>query len=334
MARRKTYCKLDKENEIREPHVMKMGDVLFKGFQCLNPKCQHFLFVRKSDIGTEFCIVCPKCGYEHKYAGETKFYDYSLQIKNEEGRYEEDSYGEFTISHDEYINEAGLYKYCIICNTIKPIHFFDKHGSRKSKHQGECTMCKKVYNRIKNKTRITDQHREAAQKRRLLLGIAGEPKIESKKVEQRFKNRCFNCGKDLSDESCKNEKHLDHTLPVLYLWPLTTENATLLCRDCNSDKSGSWPSDFYNDKQLKKLSILTGISYDVLSGKPYYNPEALAFLRNSEQVDALLAKFAGYMDEVIKLRNRIYKDTESNIDFFAVSNTISESYIRKADSLL
>lgn len=38
------------------------------------------------------------------------------------------------------------------------------------------------------------------------------------------------------------------------------------------------------------------------------------------------------MDEVIKLRNRILKDT--GFDFFTVSDTISGRYVRKADQML
>lgn len=165
-----------------------------------------------------------------------------------------------------------------------------------------------------------------------MLDIAGNPKINSKKIEDRYGHRCFCCGRDLSKVADRREKPLDHTLPVYYLWPLSTENATLLCRDCNGNKSGAWPSKFYDDSQLKKLSVLTGFDYDLLAGEPQYNPEAIAQLHNSEKVDALLIKFAAYMDEVIKLRNRILKDT--GFDFFTVSDTISGRYVRKADQML
>ena len=113
------------------------------------------------------------------------------------------------------------------------------------------------------------------------------------------------------------------------MWPLSTENATLLCRYCNGSKSGAWPSTFYSDPQLRKLSVLTGFDYKLLSGDPQYNPEALAALQNPQKVDQLLKKFAAYMDEVIKLRNRILRDT--GFDFFKVSETISSAYVRKAD---
>lgn len=332
MARRSPYSKVNKTNQIRADHVKGMGDVVFKGFQCLNPNCTEFIFVREDEIGEDFSIACPACGYVHESGGETKFYDYSMDVNDENGVPVSVATGSFTIYHDDYIDEAMRYKYCIVCNTMKPLDFFDHHSSRTSGRQGECRLCKKAYNEIKNGTRLSDQHREAAQKRRLLLDVAGSPKINSREIEERYNHKCFCCGKDLSAVADRHEKPLDHTLPVYYLWPLSTENATLLCRDCNGSKSGAWPSEFYDDAHLRRLSILTGFDYDLLAGRPQYNPSAIAALHDPEKVDALLVKFAGYMPEVIKLRNRILRDT--GFDFFSVSTTISDAYIRQADSLL
>lgn len=332
MPRRSPYSKVNKSNQIRADHVKGMGDVVFKGFQCFNPECTEFIFVREDEIGEDFSIQCPTCGYIHESGGETKFYDYSMDVNDEDGNPVSVATGEFTIYHDDYIAEADEYKYCIVCNTIKPLEFFDRHSSRKSGHQGECRLCKKAYNEIKNGTRLTDQHREAAQKRRLLLDVAGSPKINSREIENRYGDKCFCCGKDLSGITDKREKPLDHTLPVYYLWPLSTENATLLCHDCNGSKSGTWPSKFYDDAHLRKLSILTGFDYDLLSGEPQYNPDAIKALHDPEKVDALLVKFAAYMPEVMKLRNRILKDT--GYDFFTVSKTISAAYIRQADEMM
>ncbi len=143
MTRRKPYTKVFKENQIREDHVKGMGDVLFKSFQCINPKCKEFLFVRKDELSDIFDIECPKCGYRIKSGEETRFYNYKLKHLTENRIIEE---GEFSILHDDYVLESQEYKYCIICNSIK------------------------------NQTRITDQHREAAQKRRLYLDFSGGEK--------------------------------------------------------------------------------------------------------------------------------------------------------------
>ena len=164
MARRSPYSKVNKTNQIRADHVKGMGDVVFKGFQCLNPDCTEFIFVREDEIGEDFSITCPACGYVHESGGETKFYDYSMDVNDENGVPVSVATGSFTIYHDDYIDEAMRYKYCIVCNTIKPLDFFDHHSSRTSGRQGECRLCKKAYNEIKNGTRLSDQHREAAQK--------------------------------------------------------------------------------------------------------------------------------------------------------------------------
>ena len=189
-------------------------------------------------------------------------------------------------------------------------------------------LCKKVYNSIKNKTRLTDQHREASQKRRMYLALSGSAKINSEEIYKRFDYCCFKCKKDLRKVDAK-ERPLDHTLPAVFLWPLTTENATLLCREHNTEKSGKWPSAYYSDNELKQLAVLTGVQYETLTGQPHYNPEALERLKTSEQVDQLLTKYAAYRQEIIKLRNRIME--YENFDFFEHSTIISPAWVLQAD---
>lgn len=329
MARRTPYTKVVKINQIRADHVRGMGDVVFKGFQCLNSECWEFIFIRKDEIGNDFELTCPICGTVIRSGDETLFFEYELHelldgITNsiiEEGR--------FTIPHDDYIEEAQEYKFCILCNTIKPLHMFDRHKARKSGRQGECRLCKKFYNAIKNQTRLTDQHREAAQKRRMYLDLSGNKKINSEEVYKRFDYRCFKCRKDLRKVADAKERPLDHTLPAVFLWPLTTENATLLCREHNSEKSDKWPSEYYSDNELRNLAILTGTQYEILAGLAHYNPEAIERLKVAEQIDQLLTKYAAYMPEIIKLRNRILK--YENFDFFEYSTTISRAWVKQAN---
>lgn len=73
-----------------------MGDVIFKGFQCLNPACTEYIFVRKNEISTDFTIICPACGYSHESGGETKFYDYSVDVEDEQGNWNSVAKGEFS----------------------------------------------------------------------------------------------------------------------------------------------------------------------------------------------------------------------------------------------
>jgi hypothetical protein len=266
MTRRKPYTRVVKKNRIRADYAKGMGDVIFKGFQCLNSKCQEFIFVRKDEIGEDFEIVCPGCGTALRSGDETKFFEYELTDLRDDSIVEQ---GAFTVLHDDYVEEAQEYKYCVLCSTIKPIYLFDHHSGRKSARQSECRLCKAVYNSIKNQTCLTDQHREAAQKRRMYLDLSGGKKIDSQEVNRRFGYKCFKCQKDLRRVDA-SERPLDHTLPAIFLWPLTTENATLLCREHNAEKAGKWPSEYYSDMELKDLSVLTGIPYGTLAGPPHY----------------------------------------------------------------
>ncbi|HEV2706242.1 MAG TPA: hypothetical protein VGV59_09985 [Pyrinomonadaceae bacterium] len=329
MPRREAYTAVFKTNQIRAAHVKGMSDVTFKGFQCLNSDCTEFLFIRRDELEGDFEFKCPTCGMEMGTDYASKFYDYDLIDKRDNSIIES---GEFTIPHSAYIAEALEYKYCIICNTMKPLHLFDAHGSRQSGRQGECRLCKGVYNSIKNQTRTSDQHRDASQLRRLRMDLAAGEKIDSQKVYERYDYKCFKCGKDLSTVTSAKERPLDHTLPAYYLWPLTTANATLLCQQHNGEKSGKWPSKYYNDAELRKLSVMTGIDYEILAGEPHYNPDALAILSNKEQVEALLTKYSAYIEELIKLRNRLLRET--SFDFFKVTNKISPTWVQQADDAL
>lgn len=325
MTRRRTYTKVVKRNRIRADYAKGMGDVTFKGFQCLSSECQEFIFVRKDEIGLDFEIVCPTCGYIMRSGDETLFFEYELTDLASESIVEQ---GSFTVLHDDYVQEAQEYKYCVLCSTLKPLSLFDRHHRRKSGHQSECRLCKAVYNSIKNQTRLTDQHREAAQKRRMYLDLSGGEKIDSNEIHRRFKYQCFKCKRDLREVEAK-ERPLDHTLPASFLWPLTSENATLLCREHNGEKSGKWPSEYYSDSELKELAVLTGIPYETLAGPPHYNPEAIERLQNPVHVDQLLGKYAAYMPEIIKLRNVILE--QEDFDFFEFSESISPAWVQEAN---
>lgn len=280
MARRKAYTRVQKHGQLRPEHVKGMGDISFKGFQCLNSECTESILVRTDELGETFEIACPRCGYVLRSGDETKFFDYELVRLSGEGETDTIETGEFTILHDDYVAEALEYKYCLLCNALKPVELFDAHRSRKTGRQGECRLCKGVYNSIKNQTRLIDQHREAAQKRRLYVELSGGSRIDSESIRRRFGHKCFKCGEDLIGEDAGPRGVLDHTLPARYLWPLSSENATLLCSRCNGNKAEKWPSEFYAPEELRRLSVLAGIGHELLAGEPHYNPEALRKLQN------------------------------------------------------
>lgn len=326
MARRATYTEVVKRTRLQAEHVKGMGDVAFKGFQCLNTECQNFLFIRTDDLLGSFEIVCPICSYTMRSGDVTTLFEYDLADKRDDSILET---GLFAILHDDYVAEAQEYKYCIICSKMKPLDYFAQHRARGTGRQGECRLCKTLYNSIKNQTRLTEQHREAAQKRRLYLDLSGGEHIKIQEIFDRFDCRCFKCGQDLRKMQDQRERPLDHTLPARYLWPLTTENATLLCRQHNGEKSDKWPAEYYTLEEQKRLAIMTGLDFELLHGPPQYNPIALSRLQQPEYVDDLLTKYAAYMPEIIKLRNRLLQET--HVDLFQHSAFVSSTWVQKAD---
>ncbi len=77
---------------------------------------------------------------------------------------------------------------------------------------------------------------------------------------------------------------------------------------------------------------MVGIDYNILKGEPHFNPEALERLKQSTFVEALFAKYAGYPEELIGLRNRILAAT--NFDFFKSWPRISADFVKRADDIL
>lgn len=334
MSRRQAYTRVERINFNLPEHVKGKGDVGYRVFECLNPQCRNMIQIQTEDLPPDFEFECEECGFQHKAGEVINIYEYNL-INNTENRVIEN--GEFSILHDDYIAEALEYKYCIICGLLKPLQSFDIHSRRKTGRQGECRLCKHVYNSIKNQTRLTEQHREASQKRRLYVQFDSKNKIDVNEIYRRFDNKCFKCGLDLSADLVANSEkkmgNLDHTLPVYYLWPLTTDNATLLCKVHNGEKAEKWPGEFYSRQELASLSRLTGVEARVLAGAPIFNPEAIDILKNPKFVEGLDDKFSRYPNEVYNLRNRIKRVT--GFDFFDNPNLkISANWVIEADKLI
>ncbi len=83
MPRRTPYSKVNKMNRVRAAHAVGMGDVVFKGVQCLNSDCEEFFFIREADIVGDYEIICPKCGYKLESGGETYLFDYTMDVKRD-----------------------------------------------------------------------------------------------------------------------------------------------------------------------------------------------------------------------------------------------------------
>ena len=332
MARRTTYTKVRRLNHVRPDHVSGMGDVVWHSFQCFDTSCTNQITVRERDISGDFRIECDKCGFVHQAGDAKKFFDYELVDTRDDSEIEA---GSFEILHDDYLAETARLKYCILCGALKPLDAFDRHSNRVSGRQGECNLCKQIYNGIKNQTRTADQHREASQKRRLYTQFDSNARIDIRAIYARFNRSCFKCGVDLSadlaDQTAAKLGNLDHTLPVVYLWPLTIENATLLCRSHNGEKAGKWPGSFYSDTELRRLSTMTGFDYKTLKGEPFFNPQAIERLHDPRFIEALFEKFARYPEELLRLRNRVLIAT--GYDLLSSSPRVSDIWRERAEAL-
>lgn len=324
--RRQPYTRVEKFGQVRPAHVQRMGDVVFRVFQCLNSVCTRLIAVEDKAVEGAFDFTCPDCGFRFRSGHVHRQFDYAVIYRSDESVLEQ---GEFATSHDDHVHEAPRYKYCLLCYVLKPLEAFDHHSSRQSGRQGECRLCKQRYNDLKNQTRISDQHREAAQKRRLYITFSGQGRIDSQAIHAKFGGRCFNCDVDLGGLPAR-DRPLDHTLPARLLWPLTTDTATLLCRTCNGDKAEKWPGEFYDDAQLRRLAVLTGFDYALLSGPSRMNPEVVQRVRTPGFVDGMLAKFAPYRSEMLRLRNRVLDATGEDMFDYAM---ISRGWRDEADAL-
>ena len=304
MPRRRPYSRVQKHEQERPAYVSGYGDVVFKVFQCLATNCQAWIVVRREDIRPDFKLRCESCMHELRDGESTRRFGYDLLVEEQVVESED-----FVVDHGEYVRTAPDYKYCLLCYKLKPVEAFGRHASRQSGRQGECTSCKTAYNRIKNKTRISDQHREASQRRRLLGLLGGDtPRIDTSDILKKFGHKCFSCDSPIDEHN----EAIDHTLPARLLWPLTTENATLLCTTCNGQKSARWPSEFYDDQHLRRLAVLTGFQYELLTGAPAVNEQALAMIQ--EDPDSFLAEWIHRPEELGALR-RLVRDI-AGIDIF------------------
>lgn len=259
--------------------------VIWRVLECGRPGCDRLFKVSEdAAVFNKAGLKCPKCKYRNK---------------------------------PELIQRGSRWKYCRVCEWLQPLENFHRHkpnrGSFRSGRQLECKVCKNtLINPFLNPRRTRDQHRESAERRRLYELLAGEQKINSRVIFQRFRGKCFYCGKQLHySEEGKLKYRLDHTLPAKLLWPLT-KGPTVLCEDCNNAKHEKWPSEFYNERERRELSVLTGIPYELLSGRPKLNPEAVQKLRAN--IDEFLKRWIRYPNEIKRIR-KLVLEMES-IDIF------------------
>ena len=163
----------------------------------------------------------------------------------------------------------SYWKQCNVCSRILPFKAFSKHTNwGPLERQMECRSCKGAINAILNPKRTRQQLHESAVKRRIAdLFLKEEIEtIDLQNLFDRFEHKCFKTKIPLDIED-RNSWAIDHILPSKYLYPLTQQNAALLSKSANENKSDKWPSQFYTNNELIDLAKITGADLELISSK-------------------------------------------------------------------
>ena len=259
------------------------------GFVCLN--CRELTTInigeKLIDPQTAFDSPnwpCGKCGYVHSKDSDLPFKDWPPEFSDHESvRAERFWLGFFRIATE---HPESYWKQCNTCGRVLPFNAFSKHtGWGALERQMECRSCKGAINAVLNPRRTKQQLHEASAKRRVAdLLLEGENKpLDLKDLFQRFESKCFKCAKSL-DFKKRGSWAVDHILPSKFLYPLTQENAALLCTNCNNGKHDRWPSQYYSNNELIALSGKTGADLSLLA-----NPTPI--VNTSVDVDACVSRF-------------------------------------------
>jgi len=172
----------------------------------------------------------------------------------------------FTISTEA---RDAYWKQCNTCGRILPARAFSGHSNwGPLEKQMECRSCKAVINTNLNPKRTKEQLHESAVRRRIadLLLVGENERIDFKVLFKKFDSKCFKTGKTLKIED-RRTWAIDHVLPSRWLYPLTKNNAALLSKEANDNKSDKWPSEFYTNNELKKLALIIDANLELISRK-------------------------------------------------------------------
>lgn len=181
-------------------------------------------------------------------------------------------------------------KVCKVCHVEKSYASFGKHSGTKDKLDSRCKECrhrKYLLNRdeviarasrhyVNNKTHVLEVRkawykvnrvadiekrrqwakrnpdkvrknaRLGSRKRRALKRGVMESYKEERITRIVFGNLCFNC-------NSSDRLEIDHHYPLSIGFPLTTDNAVLLCKSCNTSKGNKMPEVFYTKEQIDRL---------------------------------------------------------------------------------
>ena len=259
------------------------------GFICLN--CGELDVI---DVGTSLLDPqtafetakwrCGKCGYLHSKNSDLPFKNWPREFRaHESARAERFWVGFFRIATEHF---ESYWKQCNTCGRVLPFNAFSRHsGWGRLERQMECRSCKGAINAVLNPRRTKQQLHEGSAKRRVAdLLLEGESKpLDLKDLFRRFESKCFKCAKVLGFGK-RNAWAVDHILPSKYLYPLTRENAALLCAGCNNGKHDRWPSEYYSNNELIGLSRITGADLSLLAN-------STPIVNASIDVDACVSRF-------------------------------------------
>lgn len=210
---------------------------------------------------------CTSCGFVHSKESHLPFDNWEEEYNSSDAptalRFWE---GFFRIATEQ---PASYWKQCNVCTRILPNSAYSRHtGWGPLEKQMECRSCKGAINAILNPKRTQQQLHESSIRRRIAdLFLEGENEtIDIQDLFYRFEGRCFKTKEPL-DISKRDEWAIDHILPSKFLYPLKKENAALLSRSANENKSDKWPSRFYNNNELIELARITGASIGLISSR-------------------------------------------------------------------
>lgn len=255
---------------------------IWVSYTCINCKILNYINIGQELIDGKNLAetaewICPRCGYVHAITSDLPE---NWKHWNEELRSADSlsCYRFWTnFFHIAVENKDAYWKQCKTCGRILPASHFSGHsGWSALEKQLECRCCKASINAVGNPKRTSEQHREAAAKRRLgdllaKLADGVDEKLDIDELFERFEGKCFKTGKTLLKEDTSSW-HIDHILPSKYFYPLTKENACLLSAEANENKKARWTSDYYTPQELVRLSELTGANLELLSSPtPVYN---------------------------------------------------------------
>jgi 5-methylcytosine-specific restriction endonuclease McrA len=227
---------------------------------------------------------CRKCGYVHSKDSDLPFKHWPAKFTNHTSLPAQRFWiGFFRIATE---HPESYWKQCNTCGRVQPFDAFSRHGGWGAlERQMECRGCKGAINAILNVRRTKQQLHEASAKRRvadLLLEGENTP-LDLKDLFRRFQSKCFKCSKALTFGK-RGTWAVDHILPSKFLYPLTRENAALLCADCNNGKHDRWPSLYYTNHELIELSRITGADLSLLAGSK-------AVVNSNIDVDACVSRY-------------------------------------------